>query len=144
MEGKDLIVNEYLQGASVQDLAKKYSVSREAIYLRLRTMPDWRKVSKVQKKERKKDKIKRQREQVLKLAEEGLSVNAIRKELNLANKTVSEFLEGTKYDRRREVLRHRDAEAKKLRALGWKRKKLCERYGIKERQLDKILKRKEK
>lgn len=41
---KDNLLNDYLLGVSVTQLAKKYDVSREAIYNHLRTMGNWRTV----------------------------------------------------------------------------------------------------
>ncbi len=139
MEGKDLIINEFLQGASAQQLADKYGVTREAIYLRLRTLPNWREVSKKMKRQRDKERLDKQKKHILELAEQGYSADKISKELRLANKTVTNVLRGTKYDRTFETLRHRNAEAKKLRALGWSKEKLCERYGVKPRQLHNML-----
>jgi transposase len=101
MDGKDSMINEYLGGSTVIDIAKKYGVTREAVYQRLRKIPGWGAVkekSRVSKKRARMEQYEGLRDEIYEMAEKGIYRVEIMKKFNISAKVLKDLFKGSKYD----------------------------------------------
>lgn len=133
---------EYLQGSSVKDIAQKYNMTREAIYLRLRGMPNWKEISKVRRAEEKGSYLKQYKdriEELYTLGEEGNSMISMHRITGIPYDHIRLLLKGTKYDTAHKVLRERNKEVRRLHTNGMSRYELAERFGLSYGHISKIV-----
>jgi len=139
-----VIIRDYLNGVSVINLTKKYEMTREAIYLHLRTLPNWKEA----KEEYLKDKIRRNKStyledlpRILKLRRKGLSATQISKKLNIHYRKISYLLLGTKYDNTQTSKEDRDKKIVDGYASGMTQTKLAKKFGLVQTRISAILTR---
>ena len=139
---RSAFVREYLDGKSVIDIAKKYDVTREAVYLYLRRLPDWEKIYKSKRRtkwQRAVDKYSDKIPKIIALREQGYSTLRTAKELNVPFEATKEILKMTPYDNSKEV---RDARNEKIYneyMNGAHQKKLALKYGMAQSSISAIV-----
>lgn len=95
------VVEMYLDGQSVGEIAKHFGATREAVYLYLREIPNFKDISRKFAEDRKKLRLRQystSTNDILKLREDGLSMRTISKALGMSYTRVRKLLKGTSLD----------------------------------------------
>jgi DNA-binding transcriptional regulator GbsR (MarR family) len=142
MEKISELVQEYLAGKPVIDIAKEKGVSRECVYQKLRELPNWGQVKKAVKKNKKQRAIARYPAvfpKVLSLAKNGYSATRISKELNTPIYSIQAMLEGSPFDHSEEARQERDEKIRKEYEEGAFQKDLAEKYDLSQQTISYII-----
>ena len=89
------LVEEYLKGVTVDELAQRFSVSREAVYQRLRKDRDWRHIKAHLRKERSLERIRELEEKTNDIVEgwvAGVSILDLAREFKTSRKNISRII----------------------------------------------------
>lgn len=143
MEGKDIITKEYLEGKPVIKIAEEYGLSREAIYQRLRKLPNWQEVQR-HRKEKDKGKVWEQRHRVIERRKWGWSMVRISQDLNIPVYKIRKMLLDTKYDRSKKYYVKRNRHIIYLWNKGYTKYKIAKEIGCNWSAVNLVIKRYEK
>ncbi len=138
------MTNEYLAGNSVISIAKKYGVTREAVYARLRKMPNWNVIKEKKKIARAKKRMQKHehlRDKVFEMAKNGTYRAEIKRELGVSRKVIETLLRGTKYDRSQTAKMPIHNEIRRDFGRGMTRKELMEKYEMSYPHICRIIKK---
>jgi Mor family transcriptional regulator len=142
MEGKDLFIQQYLNGKKVDDIASEHGITPEAVYVRLRAMPDWKKIKKL-KRERKMlntlDSLKQATQKLKELKHLGLSTTKAAQQLGIDYRLARKLLRGTKYDSSKKAKQYRNKNIKREYDLGKTQQQLAEKYNLPQQSISKII-----
>jgi len=144
MDGKDSMINEYLGGSTVIDIAKKYGVTREAVYQRLRKIPSWGAVkekNRVSRKRKRMEKYEGLRDEIYEMAEKGVYRVEIMKKLNISAKVLKDLLKGSKYDLAPTARMPVHNEIRRDHGRGMSKKALMEKYDMSYPHICRIIKK---
>lgn len=133
MEGKDSMVREYLNGKPVSKIAEENNITREAVYLRLRTLPNWKNIAESKHRARIGEylnKYKNRTTELHKLGEEGLSMLEMSKKTKIPYNHVRKLLKGTQFDNAHATSKGRNKDIRRLHSSGWSRRKLAKKYEL--------------
>jgi len=125
-------------------LANKYGLTREAIYIRLRTIPNWKQVAKRMREKSKSKRLNKYKDilpEIEKLASEGHSMSSISKELGISYDHTKKLLKLTKYDNSYKALKQKYQKIRHLYSKGWSRKRLMEEFNYSYIHIGRILRR---
>jgi len=142
MEATERFIKEYLEGKSVKDIGKENNVTGEAVYLRLRTMPNWREVSLKMRQKRKEATLQRHKQhlsKILEMYENGFSSKEISKELKINQDVVRFLTRGTPYDNSLKAKEYRDKIIVALYKKGKTQKELAKMYGMGQTGISRII-----
>lgn len=135
-------VKEYLNGSSVADIANKYNVSREAVYLHLRKIPLWEGISKRKKLKRMDEKLQGEQAkflQVYNLRKQGYSPQNISEKTKISYQRIIKLLKGSEYDPTYAFKRCRDKKIRELFSKGISRKDLEKDFKLSYQQICRIV-----
>jgi len=143
MEGYNEITTRYLNGESVIRIAQDLSISREAVYQRLRLLPDWESRKREymeRRKEKKRYLMAEQAETIIKLRKEGLSLHKIKREMDLPMVKIKSIL---KYKGKEIGSRNvtRDREIVKLYEKGVKQADLAKKFKTTQPNISRIVRK---
>jgi len=133
MEGLEPMVRMYLNQVPVIKIAEHFGVSRETVYSRLRTIPNYKEVSLSLRNAKRENKIKKHSQrlpEINKLAEQGVGMVGISKKLNIPYYTVKALLRGTKYDSTHKAKEFRDRNIYSLYRRGMTQTQLAKKYNL--------------
>ena len=139
---RSAFVREYLDGKSVIDIANKYDVSREAVYLYLRKLPDWEKIYKSKRRtkwQRAVDKYNDKIPKIIALREQGYSTLQTSKKLNVPFEATKEILKTTPYDNSKKAREERNEKIYNDYMNGMSQVKLAEKYGMAQSSISNIV-----
>ena len=139
---RSAFVREYLDGKSVIDIANKYDVSREAVYLYLRKLPDWEKIYKSKRRtkwQRAVDKYSDKIPKIIALREQGYSTLQTSKKLNVPFEATKEILKTTPYDNSKKAREERNEKIYNDYMNGTSQVKLAEKYGMAQSSISNIV-----
>ena len=142
MEHRDKLVQEYLDGNSVINIAKKHNLTREAVYLYLRRLPDWEKIYKSKRKtkwQRAVDKYSDKIPKIIKLRKKGYSTIQVSKKLKVPFEAVREILKTTPYDNSKQARDERNEKIYNEYMNGAHQKKLALKYGMAQSSISAIV-----
>lgn len=134
------LVEEYLKGNSVGDLAIRFDVSREAVYQRLRKDRDWKYIKAHLRKERSLERIKELQEKSDDIVEgwlAGVSILDLAREFRTSRKNISEIIRNVVGTTKRRY--KRDLEIVEKYKAGATQKELAEEYGISQPCISRIV-----
>ena len=127
------ILEDYLNGISVTEIAKKDNLTREAVYLHLRKERNWKKLKR-QNAEMKLRKSTLNRmgilEEAFKLREQGISTSETARRLHVTPKRLSVLLQGTEYDNSARVRKERNKRICRDYKKGETQPQLAKKYGV--------------
>jgi hypothetical protein len=133
MEGQERFINEYLSGKSAIQIAKENGITREAVYLRLRSMPQWEETKKAKRSAKRVDDLKGS-EQIIKdlkrLRSQGYSTTKAARELGVNYLRARTLLRGSKYDNSKKAKEYRNRNITREYDLGKTQHQLAEKYGL--------------
>lgn len=138
------LVAEYLEGSSVISIAKKYKITREAVYLHLRKIPNWRRVSdrmRPTKEDRAKAKYQYALRDILKLAANGYSAICISKRLKVPFIAVQHILKGTKFENSKEKKNQRNELIYESYINGSSQQKIAKAFGMAQSSISEIIRK---
>ena len=137
-------VREYLDGKSVIDIAKKYGVTREAVYLYLRRLPDWEKIYKSKRRtkwQRAVDKYSEKIPKIIKLRKKGYSTIQVSRKLEVPFEAVREILKTTAYDNSKQARDDRNERIYNEYMRGTPQKKLALKYNMAQSSISDIVRK---
>ena len=144
MEHEDILVQEYLDGNSVINIAKERGITREAVYQHLRQLPNWQKVSdsmKPTKKQRAENKYRYAVAEILKLSEQGYSAVQISEKLKVPFYSVQNILKGTRFDNRKQVRHERNRQIYELYQQGNSQQQIATAFGMAQSSISEIIRK---
>ena len=144
MEGKEPMVRMYLNGMSVQEIAEHFDCTREAVYMRLRTIPNFKQVSKALRNARKEERLKQYRQrlpEIYELLDQGTPAAHVAKQLNIPYARIRSLLRGTEYDNTHESKKFRDRGIYSLYKSGMTQQQLAKKYGLAQSSISEIIKK---
>ena len=144
MADREQLIQEFLNGKSVIDIAKQYNLSREAVYQNLRTIPNWERVSeslKKTKKERALEAYGHLMPEIIRLKEEGLSTIVVARKLGIPYPPLAELLKGTRHDNSKEVREARNRRIYKEYQKGMVQRELAQEFGMSQSSISEIIRR---
>lgn len=133
MEGLEPMVRMYLNQVPVIKIAEHFGVSRETVYSRLRTIPNYKEVSRSLRNVKKENRLKKYRQrlpEIHQLAKQGVGMVGISKKLNIPYYTVKALLRGTKYDSTHKAKEFRDRNIYSLYRRGMTQTQLAKKYNL--------------
>ena len=143
MEGKDIWVQKFLKGESVIQIAKEYSVTREAVYLRLRTLPNWRELSDSMREAKRglslRSYTSKQKKTILELAQKKYPLYKIAEKTGIPYKHVRILLKDTLYGRNVVAFRERNVKIRKEFEQGMTCGELAKKYGMSHGNMWKVI-----
>jgi Mor family transcriptional regulator len=142
MAEREQLIQEFLNGKSVIDIAEQYNMSREAVYQHLRTIPNWKKVSeslKKTKRERALEKYGHLMQEIIRLKEEGLSTIAVARKLDIPYPPLVELLKGTRHDNSKEAREERNKKIYESYKNGRSQRELAIEFGMSQSSISNIV-----
>ena len=133
MEGLEPMVRMYLNQVPVTKIADHFEVSRETVYSRLRTIPNYKEVSRSLRNVKKENRLKKYRQrlpEIHQLAKQGVGMVGISEKLNIPYYTVKALLRGTKYDSTHKAKEFRDRNIYSLYRRGMTQTQLAKKYNL--------------
>lgn len=133
MEGLEPMVRMYLNQVPVIKIAEHFGVSRETVYSRLRTIPNYKEVSRSLRNVKKENRLKKYRQrlpEIHQLAKQGVGMVGISEQLNIPYYTIKTLLRGTKYDSTHKAKEFRDRNIYSLYRRGMTQTQLAKKYNL--------------
>jgi len=107
----------YKDGTKVKHIAEAYSLSKEAVYQRLRKLPDFKQIKQKLYTQSKRELLRTQLQEyaeylpkVYKLREQGVGMVEISKRFSISYKFLRKLLKGTQYDGTRDYVAMRNQD----------------------------------
>lgn len=125
------LVEEYLKGNSVEELAQRFDVSHEAVYQRLRKDRDWKYIKAHMRKQRALERTRELQEKSDEIVEgwlAGVSILDLAKEFQTSRKNISRIIKDVVGSTKRRY--KRDLEIVEKYKQGATQTKLAKEYGI--------------
>ena len=144
MAEREQLIQEYLNGKSVIDIAKQYDLSREAVYQHLRKIPNWEKVSESLVKTPREKALEQYGHlipEIIRLKEEGLSTSVVAKKLDIPFYPLVELLKGTRHDNSKKAREERDKEIYKGYKAGRTQGELAREFGMAQSSISEIIRK---
>ena len=144
MDGRDNMIHEYLNGSTVINIAKKYGVTREAVYLRLRRIPGWRNISYKKRVAKRGSYLKQYKDlmpQIVELINRGIYRRDIARQLNMPYLHLKQLLRGTKHDKAHTARMPIHNNLRRDYGRGMSRQELMKKYGFSYPHVCRIIKK---
>jgi Mor family transcriptional regulator len=141
------LVNSYLNGMTVAKLMEKYKFTKEGIYLHLRRIPHFKKISRLKlraKTEKRIKGLKKRLPEVRRMLKAGIFAYTIARNTGIPYEDLKILLKGTKYDNSHTSKRPRDKEIQDLYVKGSTQKELAKQFGVSQARISAILNKNEK